>query len=266
MNVRSLILVAAALIIAVVTALLARSLMSGTSETPATAAASRKVAETKVLVAARSLPAGTILKTDDLKWQPWPEDAVTDILIREGSVPLGDMAGKVLRTALLAGQPVPQDAAVGPKERGFLAAVLSPGMRAITVSLSPTTGVGGFVFPGDRVDLVVTHEVERGDSRLEVAETVIRNVRVLAIDQSFRQNEKGEQVAIGKTATLELTPEQAKVLATAEALGSITLALRSLADSDEKAGPQVHSANKKENSSSVTVLRYGISSHVNSNP
>lgn len=230
MNVRSLILVIAALLIAIVTAFMARSLMSTESKTqPATVA--RPVTEQKVLVAARPLPAGRILQADDLKWQPWPEDALNEAYVIKGSSSKSDMTGKVVRTAFLAGQPLTRNAIVGPEDRGFLAAVLQPGMRAITVAISPTSSVAGFIFPGDRVDLVVSHEVERGDTRLKVSETVIRNVRVLAIDQSI-SNESG-QAKVGSTATLEVTPKQVEKINVMEQLGELSLSLRPLAESGD---------------------------------
>lgn len=228
MNVRSLILVIAALLIAVVTAFMARSLMSGRDAGPAQAVA--KVAtEQKILVAARPLPAGRILQADDLKWQPWPEDAVHEAYVPEGASSVSDMTGKVVRSAFLAGQPLTKDAIVGPQDRGFMAAVLTPGMRAITVSISSTSGVAGFVFPGDRVDLVVTHQVERGEARaLQVSETVIRNVRILAIDQAVA-SEAG-QAKVGSTATLEVTPKQVEKINVMQQLGGLSLSLRPLAE------------------------------------
>lgn len=234
MNVRSLILVIAALLIAVVTAFMARSLMSGRDTGPAQAVA--KVAtDQKILVAARPLPAGRILQADDLKWQPWPEDAVNEAYVPEGASSVSDMTGKVVRSAFLAGQPLTKDAVVGPQDRGFMAAVLTPGMRAITVSISSTSGVAGFVFPGDRVDLVVTHQVERGEARaLQVSETVIRNVRILAIDQAVA-SEAG-QAKVGSTATLEVTPKQVEKINVMQQLGGLSLSLRPLAERGDTIG------------------------------
>lgn len=234
MNVRSLILVIAALLIAVVTAFMARSLMSG-DKAAETAAVVKKSTDKKILVAARPLPTGRILLAEDLKWQPWPEDAVSEVYLPEGSASISDMTGKVVRNAFLAGQPLTKDAVVGPNDRGFLAAVLTPGMRAVTVSTSPTSSVAGFIFPGDRVDLVVSHEVERGDApRLKVSETIIRNVRVLAIDQAIA-NESG-QAKVGNTATLEATPKQVEKINVMEQLGDISLSLRPLAENGDTVG------------------------------
>lgn len=229
MNVRSLILVVAALLIAVVTAFMARSLMSNRDDGPASPVVQVAI-DKKVLVAARSLPAGHILQAEDLKWQPWPEDAVHEAYLPEGEADLADMTGKVVRNAFLAGQPLTRNAVVGPQDRGFMAAVLTPGMRAITVSISPTSGVAGFVFPGDRVDLVVTHEVDRGDAPvLQVAETVVRNVRILAIDQLVAMEPGAPQ--LGQTATLEVTPKQVEKINVMQSLGGLSLSLRPLADS-----------------------------------
>lgn len=233
MNVRSLILVIAALLIAVVTAFMARSLMSGGDESQA--AAVKETTDRKILVAARSLPAGRILQAEDLKWQPWPEDAVHEAYVPEGASSIADLTGKVVRNAFLGGQPLTKDAVVGPQDRGFLAAVLTPGMRAVTVSVSASSGVAGFVFPGDRVDLVVSHEVERGDSaRLKVSETIIRNVRVLAIDQAVA-NEAG-QAKVGSTATLEVTPKQVETINVMQQLGDLSLSLRPLAENGDSVG------------------------------
>lgn len=234
MNVRSLILVIAALLIAVITAFIARSLMSGRDQGPAPAVV-KETSNHKILVAARPLPAGRILQADDLKWQPWPKDAVHEAYLSEDASSIADMNGKVVRNALLAGQPLTKDGVAGPQDRGFMAAVLTPGMRAITVSTTSTSAVAGFVFPGDRVDLVMTHQVERGESRpLQVAETVIRNVRVLAIDQATG-NETG-QAKVGSSATLEVTPKQVEKINVMQQLGGLSLSLRPLAERGDTVG------------------------------
>lgn len=234
MNVRSLILVVAALLIAVVTAFMARALMSG-RDSGQPAPVVKEASEQKILVAARPLPAGRILQADDLKWQPWPEEAVHEAYLPEGGTSIADMGGKVTRTAVLAGQPLTKDVVVGPQDRGFMAAVLTPGMRAVTVAVSATSGVAGFVFPGDRVDLVVSHQVERNEGpSLKVAETVVRNVRVLAIDQATG-NETG-QVRVGSTATLEVTPKQVEKINVMQQLGGLSLSLRPLADRGDTVG------------------------------
>lgn len=228
MNVRSLIFAVAALFVAVMTAIIAWNLMSaGQDETP-TQAAPRDTAP-KVLVAAKSLPIGHIIQSADVRWQAWPEAGIAENYIVEGSATPNDVAGKVVRVAIVTNQPIARDAIVGPGERGFLAAALTSGMRAVTVPVSATSGVGGFVFPGDRVDLLVTHDIDRGDAgNLSISETVLQNVRVLAVDQAIANAEN--QPRVGQTVTLEVLPKHAEKIAVMQRMGGISLSLRSLTD------------------------------------
>lgn len=228
MDVKKVVLLVGALLIAGVTALLARSMMAGSATPQAEAALAPETAGTQVLVATKPLPAGTILEADAFTFQPWPKDMVEQAYHIKGEVNEQSLVGKVVRFSITAGQPLTQGALVGPGERGFLAAALGPGMRAITVSVSDTTGVAGFVFPGDRVDLMVTQEVGGDGGSLKVSETVLRNVRVLAVDQ--RTNDTENQPQVGRTITLEVTPKFAEKIAVAQSIGSLSLSLRSIAD------------------------------------
>jgi pilus assembly protein CpaB len=147
---------------------------------------------------------------------------------------LPKLAGTVVRYPITAGQPVTRGALVGPKDRGFLAAALGPGMRAITVPVNTSTGVAGFVFPGDHVDMVLTQQVQGGGDgpALKVSETIVRNLRVLATDQ--RTDSKGDdgktEVKTFANVTLEVTPRIAEKIAVAQSMGTLSLSLRSLAD------------------------------------
>ena len=147
---------------------------------------------------------------------------------------MSKLLGTVVRYPVTAGQPMTRGAIVGPKDRGFLAAALGPGMRAVTVPVNATTGVAGFIFPGDRVDIVLTQEVAGGGEgpALKVSETIVRNVRVLATDQ--RTDSKGEdgktEVKTFSNVTLEATPRIAEKIAVAQSIGSLSLSLRSIAD------------------------------------
>ena len=151
---------------------------------------------------------------------------------------------------------------------GFMAARLAAGMRAVSVAISPETGAGGFILPGDRVDVIVTREErsDTGGNSKVFSDTVLANVRVLAIDQTFGQSEdgSGEKIAIGKTATLELTPAQAETLARSQALGDIWLSLRSIADSSAggpvDTGALAAAGNRRNSGGAVTVVRYGVTS------
>jgi len=188
----------------------------------------------KVLVANRALPAGTIITADAMGFQQWPEELVQDAYFIDGESDINQLLGTVVRHPITAGEPVTQGSLVSPGDRGFLAAALGPGMRAVTVPVSAKTGVAGFVFPGDRVDLVLTQTVSGDDGQsLKAAETVLRNLRVLATDQTTEQatTEDGKTVVRAfKTVTLEVTPKIAEKVAVAQTIGTISLALRSIAD------------------------------------
>ena len=235
MDVRKIALLVGALIIAAVTAVMATNMFSGASA-PQAVARTATPQGPQVLVATRALPVGTIIDAEAFRFQPWPEGLVQDAyFIRgQGNIDPQSLIGTVVRTEISAGQPVTRGALIRPGERGFLAAALGPGMRAVTVPVSATSGVAGFVFPGDRVDIVLTHEVEGGGDGepLRVSETIIRNVRVLAVDQRISARDaEGNQVAQNtSTVTLEATPKIAEKIAVAQSIGQLSLSLRSLAD------------------------------------
>ena len=196
---------------------------------------------TWVLVAKRPLPSGTFVQAGDLRWQSWPDAQVPQQYIKflgetPGSVP-PKLIGSVVRRGISEGQPVSPNFVVRAGERGFLAAVLRPGMRAVSIGVDDATGISGLVFPGDRVDVILTHEVEykvRGSKEKitrRVSETIIVRVRVLAIDQNTDDLE-GKPIR-AKTVTLEVKPSQAEIIAVAVRMGSLTLSLRSLAKNGE---------------------------------
>ena len=188
----------------------------------------------KALVAQRALPVGTIITADSISFQPWPKEMVQDAYFLEGETDMTKLMGTVVRFPITAGQPVTQGALVAPGDRGFLAAALSPGMRAVTITVSQKTGVAGFVFPGDRVDLVLTQTVKTNDQGepLKAAETILRNLRVLATDQSTEtETENGKTVVrSARTITLEVTPRIGEKIAVADTIGTMSLSLRSIAD------------------------------------
>ena len=237
MDSRKVLLLVGALFVAAITAFMARSLMQGASTPTATAAGEPTVvAGPKVLVAKRALPVGTIIDAGALAFQAWPQDLVTDAYYTEGSPDATKLVGTVVRYPIPAGQPITQGALVKPGDRGFLAAALGPGMRAVTVPVSAQGAVGGFVFPGDRVDLILTQNIEGGGDGppLKASETMLRNLRVLATDQRTDKqvDEKGNTVVnTFSTVTLEATPRIAEKISVAQAVGQISLSLRSLADS-----------------------------------
>jgi pilus assembly protein CpaB len=233
MDRKKLVLLLVALIIAVGTAIAARNMLAG-SPAPQAVALPKEPEGPKVLVAQRGLPVGTIITADAISYQAWPKDMVDDAYFVEGETDINKMLGTVVRQPITAGEPVTKGALVAPGDRGFLAAALGPGMRAVTVPVSARTGVGGFVFPGDRVDVMLTQSVSGDDGpALKVAETVLRNVRVLATDQSTesKQTADGKTVVRAfRTVTLEVTPRIAEKVAVAQTIGTLTLSLRSIAD------------------------------------
>jgi pilus assembly protein CpaB len=235
MDVKKVALLIGALVIAVVTAVMAKNMFTGAGAEQAAAAPVVPMGP-KVLVARKALPVGTIIDAESLAFQAWPKELVQNAYYTEGS-PDADMSkllGTVVRNPVTAGQPLTHGALVGPKDRGFLAAALSPGMRAVTVPVSATSSVAGFIFPGDRVDMVLTQDVAGGGDGppLKVSETIVRNLRVLATDQRIdSKDEEGKtQVKTFATVTFEATPRIAEKIAVAQSMGQLSLALRSIAD------------------------------------
>ena len=180
-----------------------------------------------MLVAVKDLPAGRIIDRGDLKFRPWPQDGVIEGFVLRAPEADKPFIGAVVRRGITKGEPVTDARVVKPGERGFLAAIVEPGHRAISVPINATTGVAGLFFPGDQVDVILTHVVKKGKTSRNASETVLRDVRVLAVDQRVEDIDGKAQVA--KTATLEVTPKQAEVLTMLSNLGKLSLSLRSVA-------------------------------------
>lgn len=233
MDKKKLVLLLGALIIAIGTALAARSMFAGAAA-PEVEAAPVEPQGPKVLVAKRALPVGTIITADAIGFQMWPQELLQDAYFIDGEANMEMLMGTVVRYPITAGEPVTQGSLVAPGDRGFLAAALGPGMRAITVPVSARTGVGGFVFPGDRIDLMLTQSVEGAEgAALQATETILTNLRVLATDQSTESTttEDGRTVVRAfRTVTLEVTPRIAEKIAVAQTIGTLSLSLRSIAD------------------------------------
>ena len=235
MNVKKLALLIGALVIAVVTAVMAKNMFAGAGAQQAAAAPAVPLGP-KVLVARKALPVGTIIDAESLAYQPWPKELMQSAYYVEGGTD-GDpkaLLGTVVRYNVTAGQPVTRGSLVGPQDRGFLAAALGPGMRAITVPVNASTGVAGFVFPGDHVDLVLTQQVEGGGDgpSLKASETIVRNIRVLATDQRVTDKDKDgkTEVKTFSNVTIEVTPRIAEKITVAQSIGTLSLSLRSIAD------------------------------------
>ncbi len=189
----------------------------------------------EVLVAARDVDQGVQLHPEDMRWQEWPEIALAKSSITRANRPtaIEDLTGSVVRGSLVTGELV-VDEKLAPTRSSFLSAVLKPGMRAVAIRSSAETTAGGFILPNDRVDVLLAVPCRSDEvcSNAMSVRTILRNARVLAIDQSG--NESGmESTLVGKTVTLELDPEQVETLIGAEAMGTLALVLRSAADHQE---------------------------------
>jgi pilus assembly protein CpaB len=259
MRARTLSLFAIALLLAAGTALFARSWLAERIARMQTAAPAAPAPPPRaVLVARTAITRGQILKPSDLTWQSWPPGPIDPAYILSGTRSAASFAGYVAREPFAPGQPISLAQVVAPGDRGFLAAVLRPGMRAVSVPVTPTSGISGFIFPGDRVDILVTQIVppppgSTDQSAHKEAETILRNIRVLAIDQ--RLAGKSGEAALAHTATLEVTPKQSEIIAVASDMGRLSLSLRGLAHRGET---------KRPDSSAVTQKpTYTVDSEVN---
>lgn len=240
MDVKKIALLVGALVLALVSAFMAKS-MFGASGTPQAAATAPQavVDGPEILVATKALPVGTIIDPESFRFQPWPKELMKNAYYIKGEADPATLAGTVVRYQITAGQPLTNGALVKPGDRGFLAAALGPGMRAVTVSVSTQSGVAGFVFPGDRVDLMLTQNVAGGGDGepLKAAETIVSNLRVLATDQrtDHKTDDQGNtQVVTFSNVTLEATPKIAEKIAVAQSIGSLSLSLRSIADNTQE--------------------------------
>jgi pilus assembly protein CpaB len=239
MDTRKIMLIVGALVIAIGAAFGVNQIMRGASAPEARAAAVPEITGPMILVATRQLPVGTIIGPEAFRFQPWPKELVEKAYFLKDGTDANTLVGTVVRYPITAGQPLTQGALVHPNDRGFLAAALGPGMRAVTVKVSQEQGVAGFVFPGDRVDVLLAQEItvpagtSYPDRQIHAAETIVRNVRVLATDQRFNaEDEEGNTpVETFGSVTLEATPDIAEKIAVAQGMGRLSLALRPLAES-----------------------------------
>ena len=278
---------------------LVHGVMSGKAARPATASvvAPPPVQTVRVLIAAHDIKAGTRLADADLQWQDWPANTLNPAYITDGPRPGTTAAGTeeaarkaggaqalaiaasdaarhvltpgakesyiggVARQDILANTPITDAQVVRSDEGGFMAVMLQPGMRAMAVQVSVENTAGGFILPGDRVDIMATHQTPRtGGGNIDSVETVLRNIRVLAIDQQV-ETQKDKQSVIGATATLEVSPVDGQALTLAKASGTLSLMLRSYADSDGPAGV-VATARQNGGQDVVHIFRPGQTTDV----
>jgi len=215
---------------------------------------------TEVLVAKSDVGLGQQVKAENLQWQAWPASAAAGNLItRAGRADaIKEVAGSIARTPFFAGEPIREQKLVKANGSGFMAAILPTGARALSTEISPETGAGGFILPNDRVDVILSKREKNPDGKgpdVVQSEIILSNIRVLAIDQAPKEKE-GSNSLVGRTATLELKPEQAETLARARQSGSLSLALRSITDANAPEGATEEQV--KRRSESVNVVRYGV--------
>jgi pilus assembly protein CpaB len=265
MNITRIAILGVAAIAAGAAALLVRGMLGGgTPEVAATPAP--QLATTEILVASRPIEAGRALDAEAVRWVAWPQTAVTPELITKEANPELDkvVEGAVTRAPLVEGEPLTESKYVRADSANFVAATLTPGNRAVSIPVTAETGAGGFILPNDRVDVILTREAPSllnvgGAPNIETV-TILRDVRVIGIDQIVKQ-EEDQQAVVAKTATLEVTPAEAELVAQADALGTLSVALRALGDDVEVTSTGLTSLQQTTQSGrSVMIFRYGLGS------
>jgi pilus assembly protein CpaB len=238
---------------------IAAYLASGSDNKPAPSAPVAQLPTVDILVAKSDIGLGQSVKSEDLQWQTWPAATASNNFISRASKAdaVKEITGSIARSPFIAGEPIREQKLVKADGSGFMAAILPSGYRAISTEISPETGAGGFILPNDRVDVILSKREKNPDSKgpdVANSEIILTNVRVLAIDQAPKEKE-GTNALVGKTVTLELKPEQAETLARARQGGSLTLALRSIADVNMVERPDEQLNKRGE---SLNVIRYGV--------
>ena len=242
------------------------AMLAGRSEKPTEVKTPEapKIASVEVLVAKADIPVGKTVSPGDVQWQEWPVSAASGNFIRKTDRPnaIEKLSGSIARAPFVGGEPIREAKLVNAGGSGFMAAILPSGMRAISTQISPETGAGGFILPNDHVDVILTRRESNADKNAasgggdtHSSETILTNVRVLAIDQNVQEKD-GQKVVVGKTATLELTPRQTETLALSQQLGTLSLALRSITDATHDAPEAEDKLGGRK--TGVNVVRFGV--------
>jgi pilus assembly protein CpaB len=240
---------------------IAAYLASGSKEPPPAPPPVVAIDTVDILVAKGDINMGQVVAAGDIQWQIWPASAGSSYFVRRKDRPdaIEQLTGSIARSPFVAGEPIREAKLIKANGSGFMAALLPSGMRAVSTEISPETGAGGFILPNDRVDVLLTRrdrEVERTTGvEAHVSETILTDVRVLAIDQTIEEK-NGQRVVVGRTATVELSPRQAETLAVSRQRGVLSLALRSLIDANAHAAApddDGKTANRRLN-----MVRFGV--------
>jgi pilus assembly protein CpaB len=236
------------------------AMLAGRSEKPAEVKPNvvAKPETVDILVARADIPLGQAITPGDVQWQAWPAGTATGNFIRKSDRPaaIENLSGQIARAPFVAGEPIREAKLVNAKGSGFMAAILPSGMRAVSTQISPETGAGGFILPNDHVDVILSRrdrEAEKAaGTEVHTSEIILSNIRVLAIDQNVEEK-NGQKVVVGKTATLELTPQQVETLTLSQQLGTLSLALRSITDASKTDAPP-----EQRRNGSVNIVRFGV--------
>ncbi|SEG42515.1 Flp pilus assembly protein CpaB [Bosea lathyri] len=245
------------LLVALVAGIAAAVIAQRPSDAPALVTKFEAAPTVPVLVAAADIPVGNTVSANDLRWLDWPVSSVPAGIVRKDETPEAEheLIGQLARYAILGAEPIRREKLIRTDGTGFLSAVLPAGMRAIAISTDSrgANTAGGFILPNDRVDVIRTFKEESngGQATNYVSETILSNVRILAIGQNV-QERNGEKVVVGETATLELDPRQVEVVTEGQRTGTLSLALRSLKDAAQVGRPSEEG--------SLTLVRFGVTS------
>ncbi|MFN7057228.1 Flp pilus assembly protein CpaB [Hyphomonas sp.] len=224
----------------------------------------QEVSQTKVLIVTRDLAIGAPVTADDLAWTDWPEKSVLPTHFTQARTPdaVEEIAGAIVKLPIYASEPILQQRIVKRGEAGLLPVLMEPDMRAIAISISPESASGGFVLPNDRVDLILTFEQEASPAtgimaNRTLSQTLLKNVRVLAIDQTYATLPDGGSTRIGSTATLELTPTEVELVTLANRIGSLSIALRPLTEDAVRAArePRFDLMSGDGGARGITIIR-----------
>jgi pilus assembly protein CpaB len=251
------------LVVAIAAGGLAAFLASRAEPPPPPMAPAAQMDTVDVLVAGGDIGIGQVLGTSDLKWEAWPTSAASANVIRRADKPeaVAQFAGSIARSPFVAGEPIRDSKLIKANGSGFMAAILPAGMRAISTEISAETGAGGFILPNDHVDVILSRRDKEAEKQagveIHTSEVILNNVRVLAIDQTVQEKD-GQRVVVGKTATLELTQRQAETLALSRQLGTLTLALRSIADANAPVAENQDENRPNSRRGGINVTRFGV--------
>ncbi len=260
MNMQRVLVLAGAFVAAIAVAFLVSHMVGGGTPNVKAALPPPRIPTSEVLVAAADLSPGTQLTPSSVRWQEWPKSNVDSSFITRGNNPDVDkvVTGAVVRAPLVSGEPLNASKIVEHAQgAGYMAAMLAPGMRAVSIPITTENGAGGFILPNDRVDVISTRQVSDSPRRF-LSRTILNDIRVLAVDQTY--DGKDQKSVLAKTVTLELSPDQTEAIGRAQASGTLALTLRSLEQEDAgaKALASATQGARHADEGQVAVIRYGI--------